>query len=167
MGLPVKTSAVSIVFIGAVCLAGLAGIRFIFDNPSVIGPFALMIGMTPFVVFFEYCPPVPSLYFFVGLGIAIGTLGLLLIWPPDPASKRVGVVSLFAGGYTMVFSVAICIIATIYYDVGMAGDRPPGWIAWVRAGASVGDVGFLVVCAGILLCAAMRFHEPDPFLQVS
>jgi len=165
MRLPEKRIAISIVFIGALCLAGLAGIRFIFVHPSLIGPFALMIGMTPLVVFFEYCPPVPSLFFFIGSGIAIGALALLLIWPPHPAARRTGIVSLYAGGCTVALSVSICVIATIYYNVGMAGDLPPGWIACVRAGAGVGDVGFLLVFAGFLLSKTMQFHGPDPLAR--
>jgi hypothetical protein len=155
--------AASTVFVGAVCLTGLAVIRYIFDNPDVIGPVALMIGMTPLIVFFEYSPPVPIFVFFIGAGAAIGAIGLLLAMPPHPATWRTAVVSLIAGVFAVVLSVIVCMAATIYYNVGFAGQPPAGWIAWVRVGAGVSDVGCLLVIAGLLLCGASFLHEYRQF----
>jgi hypothetical protein len=41
-------------FACGVIAGGLAAIHFIWMHPSVIGPFALPIGMTPLVLLFEY-----------------------------------------------------------------------------------------------------------------
>ena len=48
-----KLFLIALCFVGGLPLAGLAAIHFIWLNPILLGPFALMIGMIPLVLVFK------------------------------------------------------------------------------------------------------------------
>lgn len=138
----------TLIFVAGSLAVGLAAIHFVWRHPSVIGPFALPIGMTPLVLLFEYSLAVPGGWFFPGLALA-GVSWLVLRRSPPPAI--VGRAVLLGGLGLIGLSVVIFVLASARYNVGMAGDIPAGWIRWVRPGTQVGDVGLVLSVAGLVL----------------
>jgi hypothetical protein len=145
-----------IAFICGATLAGLAAIHFIWLHPAVIGPFALMIGMTPLVVLFAFSPEISAYWFLFGAVLA-GVSWLVLVWnPPRPmAAKFV----LRGGVLLVVIALFAFILASARYDVDTDGIAPTGWSALVRAGSVIGEVGLLLLASGLLIKATPTIHK--------
>ena len=79
-------------FVGCTTLAGLAAIHFIWQNPAVIGPFALMIGMTPLVLLFEYSLEIPGYWFPLAAVLAVVSWFALRRNPPTSMGIKIGLV---------------------------------------------------------------------------
>ena len=119
-------------------IAGLSAIHFISKNPAIIGPFALMIGMTPLVDIFIYSLPVPGYYFVVGLAAAL--MARILGRTVGPAawrwSKASGIYLAFTGSLLFALFIVILVGASAYYNIGFMdraksafrlGSLPTGW----------------------------------------
>jgi hypothetical protein len=139
-------------FACGVILAGLATIHFIWFHPAVIGPFALMIGMTPLVLLFEYSLKVPAYWIPLGTVLAGASWFLLLRNPPRPRAVKA---VLLGGGALIAFASIVIIIASAYYNVGMAGEVPTGWYSWIGPASRVGEVGLLLLATGLLIRATL------------
>jgi hypothetical protein len=150
---PIKQTLAVITFICGATLAGLAAIHCVWLNPAVIGPLALPIGMTPLVLLFEYSFEIPGYFFFVGAPLAIASWFVVRANPP---CFPVAVAVRFAGGVLVFVSIVVFVLASAYYNVGMAGDIPAGWSFWVRPGCRVGDVGLVLFSVGLPLGAATK-----------
>jgi hypothetical protein len=139
-----------VAFVCGVTLAGLVAIHFIWLHPAVIGPFALMIGMTPLVVLFAFSLAISAYWFLLGAVFA-GISWLVLVRnPPRPmAAKFV----LLSGGLLLVIALFVFIYASARYDVDMDGVAPTGWSALVRPGSVIGEVGLLLLASGLLIKA--------------
>lgn len=148
----------SVYLVGAV-VAGLAFIHFVWRNPIVLGPFALGIGMTPLVMLFEYSLEIPSQLFWPGAAIA-GAGWFVL--QPEPPSRRVLKVVTIVGGVGMGLAVLTFVAASTYYDAGgAAGPIPAGWLRWVRPGTQLGEVGAIVLAAGLFLQMTVNSQWDD------
>ncbi len=135
------------IFVCGATLAGLAAIHFIWLNPVVIGPFGLIIGMTPLVLLFEHSLEVPASWFPIGVLCSGASWLMLRRNPPRPVAAKV----VFIGGGALVgLAMLTFLVASVYYNVGMAGPVPAGWYAWVRPGAKLGEVGVLLLAIGFL-----------------
>jgi hypothetical protein len=140
-------------FIGGATLAGLAAIHFVWLNPAVIGPLALPIGMTPLVLLFQYSFEIPGFFFYLGAFLAIASWFLVRRNPPSfPFVAAV----LFGGGFFVFVCVVVFVLASAYYNVGMAGEIPAGWYLWVRPGCRAGGLGLVLFIVGLLLMATSR-----------
>ncbi len=143
-----KQSIYLLLYLASASLAGLAAIHFVWRNPAVIGPFSLMIGMTPLVLPFENSLSVPSYWSWLGSVIAgVSWLGLRKE-PPSP--KIIAAVTL-GGALITAFSALVFILISAYYDVGAAGPVPTGWYRWIQPGTKAGEVGLVVAAAGLVL----------------
>jgi hypothetical protein len=148
----------TIYLLGAV-VAGLAFIHFVWRNPIVLGPFALMIGMTPLVLLFEYSLEVPGYLFW--LGAAVAGAGWFVL-QPEPPSRRIIKMLILGGGLAMGLCVLTFILASMYYNAGgAAGPTPDGWVRWVRAGTRFGEVGAIVLTAGLFLRTTANWEWDD------
>jgi hypothetical protein len=146
--LTTKQSIYLLGYLGGSSLAGLAAIHFVWRNPEVIGPFSLMIGMTPLVLLFEYSLSIPSYWSWLGFIIAgVSWLGLRKV-PPSP--KIITAVTL-GGGLITALSFLVFILASVYYNVGAAGPVPSGWYRWVQTAVKTGEVGLVVATLGLVL----------------
>ena len=146
-------------YLAGAVVAGLAFIHFVWRNPEVLGPFALMIGMTPLVLFFEYSLEVPGYLFW--LGVVVAGAGWFVL-QPDPPSRRVLRRLMIGGGLAMGLCVLTFILASIYYNaVGAAGPTPDGWVRWVQAGTRLGEVGAIVLAAGLFLQKTVNSEWDD------
>jgi hypothetical protein len=141
-----------LIFVGGATLAGLAAINFAWRNPAIIGPFALPIGMTPLVLLFEYSFSIPGHCFFLGSAFA-GASWLMLRGSPIPDMVRHSV--LLVGMSLVGVSVLVFILASAYYNVGMAGEVPDGWYGWVRPGTQLGEIGLVLAAIGLLMKVAV------------
>jgi hypothetical protein len=129
-------------------LAGLAAIHFVWRNPEAIGPFSLMIGMTPLVLLFEYSLSVPGYWSWLGSVIAgVSWLGLR----KEPPSRKVIASVTIGGALLTALSALIFILASAYYNVGAAGPVTSGWYRWTLPGTKAGEVGLVVTAAGLVL----------------
>jgi hypothetical protein len=146
----VKQTLDLMIFVGSAALAGLAAIHFIWHNPAVIGPFALMIGMTPLVVLFEYSLEIPGFWFLVGAVLASVSWFPLRRNPPSPMAVKIVIL---VGGAQVATAISVFIFASAYYNVGMAGEIPPAWAGWVRPGSRIGAVGLVILASGLLMKA--------------
>jgi hypothetical protein len=140
-----------LIYLYGASLAGLAAIHFAWRNPSILGPFAMVIGMTPLVMLFEYSLELPGYWVWVGSVIAgVFLFGLR----KTPLPPRVTLSVILSGMLMAVLSVLVFIVASAYYDVGAAGPLPPEWLRWVQPGTKVGEVGLVLIAAGLLLWKA-------------
>src|SRR4051812_3062385 len=118
-GAAVTQGITLVIFVIGATLAGLAAIHLIWLHPAVIGPFALMIGMTPLVLLFEYSLEIPGYLFPLG-ALSAGVSWLLLRRnPPRPVAV---LAVLLSGGALTGYGVIVFILASAHYNVGMAGD---------------------------------------------
>jgi hypothetical protein len=140
-----------IAFICGATLAGLAAIHFVWLNRAVIGPFALPIGLMPLVLLFEHSFEIPGGFFLLGAVVAMTTWFLVRRNPPRfPVAGAV-----LISGATLIFvSLVVFVGASVYYNVGMAGEIPAGWHRWVRPGCRAGGFGLVLFLAGLLLLGA-------------
>ncbi len=145
-----------VAFVCGVTLAGLAAIHFIWLHPAVLGPFALMIGMTPLVVLFAFSLEISAYWFLFGAVLA-GVSWLVLVRnPPRPmAAKFV----LLGGGLLVVIALFVFILASARYDVDMDGIARTGWSALVRPASVIGEVGLLLLASGLLIKATPIIHK--------
>jgi len=141
-----------LIFVGGATLAGLAAINFAWRHPAVIGPFALPIGMTPLVLLFQYSFSVPGHYFILGSAFAVLSW---LVLRRHPLDAMVGRSVLLAGMSLAGVSVLVFIVASAYYNVGMAGEVPTGWYDWVRPGTRLGEIGLVLAVVGLLMKVAL------------
>jgi hypothetical protein len=133
-------------FVSGATLAGLAAIHYTWLHPAVIGPFALMIGMTPLVLMFEYSIYAPGYWFPVGAVVA----GASWLWMRrKPIRATVVIVVILSGGALMGYGLATFVLASAHYNVGMAGEIPPEWYSWVRPATKVGEVGLVLLSAAV------------------
>jgi hypothetical protein len=140
-------------FACGVIASGLAAIHFIWLHPSVIGPFALPIGMTPLVMLFEYSLEVPVVWVPVGTVLAVASWLVLLRNPPGPTEIKM---ILLGGGALVALAALIVFLASASYNVGMAGEIPAEWETWVRPASRIGEVGLLLLATGLLGRATLR-----------
>jgi hypothetical protein len=145
-----------VMLVCGVTMAGLAAIHFIWLHPAVIGPFALGIGMTPLVVLFAFSLELSAYWFLPGAVLAGVAFFVLARNPPRPVAAKF---VLFGGGLLVVIAVLVFIVASARYDVDMDGIAPTGWSALVRPGAVIGDVGLLLLAAGMLIWATPAIHK--------
>jgi hypothetical protein len=143
-----RQATCTLIFIASSTLAGLTAIHFIWLHPAVIGPFALPIGMTPMVLLFEYSFPVPGDYFAPVLVLAGASWLASWRYPPP---VLIGRIVLLCGLFLAGLSVTIFVLTSAYYNVGMAGEIPPGWYRLVRPGTRAGEVGLVLVIVGLIL----------------
>lgn len=147
----VNQAVAVIMFICGATLAGLAAIHFVWLNPAVIGPLALPIGMTPLVLLFEYSFEIAGRFFVPGAVVAMTTWLLLRRNPPRfPVARAV----LISGAALIFVSLVVFVGASVYYNVGMAGETPAGWHRWVRPGCRAGELGLVLFLVGLLLVGA-------------
>jgi hypothetical protein len=141
-----------LIFVSGASLAGLAAIHFVWRYPVIIRPLALPIGMTPLVLLFEYSLSIPGHDFFVGLAFA-GVSWFMLRGSPLPSVvwRSVQLVGMSMAGV----SVLVFILASAYYNVGMAGPVPSGWYGWVRPGTQFGEIGLVLVLVGAVMKVAL------------
>ena len=143
-----KQTICLLLYLSGAGLAGLAATHFVWRNPAVIGPFSLMIGMTPLVLLFEYSLGVPSYWSWLGSVIAgVSWLGLR----KEPPSPKVIAAVILGGALIAAFSALVFILASAYHNVGAAGPVPSGWYRWVQPGTKAGEVGLVVATAGLAL----------------
>jgi hypothetical protein len=151
-------AALIVLFVLGLSSALLAAIRFIWGHPAVIGPFALMIGMTPLESVFAYSLPVPGYVFVLGLGVGFGSWSLIRRWRPTP-SLRTLVRAVAATGACLcaTFVVALA-VAAAYYGAGvMGGDAPPpGYETWIRIGARTAEVGIVLLLVALAMKLTLR-----------
>ena len=148
-----------LIFVAGLTLTGLAAINFAWRNPAILGPLALPIGMTPLFLLFQFSIPIPGRDFFIGLAIAVATWMMLRSTSLPSWVRR----SLLLIGFAMVgMSALVFMVASAYYDVGMAGPpAPSGWNEWVDPGTKVGEVGLvLLVVAAIMKLAFRELRTP-------
>jgi hypothetical protein len=139
-------------FVSGAALAGLAAIHYTWLHLAVIGPFALMIGMTPLVLIFEYSIDIPGYWFPLGLVVA----AVSWLWMRrKPIRAPVAIVVILSGGVLMGFGLATFVLASAHYNVGMAEEISPGWYSWVRPATKVGEVGLLLLAAGAFAWAGV------------
>jgi hypothetical protein len=151
-GVVVRQGLCLVMLVCAATVAGLAAIHFIWLHPAIIGPFALMIGMTPLVVLFEFSLEISGYWFPLGAVLAGASWLALHRNPPGPMAAKV---ILVGGGVLVVTAVIVFILASAHYNVGMADEIPLGWYSWVRPGSRVGEVGLLVLAIGLLIRATL------------
>jgi hypothetical protein len=72
--------------------------------------------------------------------------------PPRPVAVRA---VLLGGGALVILAVIVCIGASAYYNVGMAGEIPAGRVSWMRPASRILTVGLLVLVTGLLSGAAL------------
>jgi hypothetical protein len=134
-------------------VAGFAAIHFVSANPVVIGPFALMIGMTPFVDIFTYSLPVPMHFFPLGLVVSLVTRFLCRTsgsgawrWPTTS-----GIYLALTGSLLFALFIVILVGASAYYNVGFMdrAETPLGWEICRRLGARVGETGIVLALVGV------------------
>lgn len=148
-----KQSIYLLMYLSSASLTGLAAIHFVWRNPAVIGPFSLVIGMTPLALLFEYSLSVPSYWSWLGPIIAGASwLGLR----KEPPSPKIITAVIFGGAFITVFSFLVFILASAYYNVGAAGPVPSGWYRWVQPSTKTGEVGLVVAVAGLVLRVAVN-----------
>jgi len=141
-----------VIFVCGVTLAGLAAIHFSWLHPVVLGPFALGIGMTPFVLVFEYSIDIPGYWFPVGTVVATAPW----FWLRRRRIRAlIAIVVILSGGVFMGYGLVNFVVASVHYNVGMAGEYPPGWNSWVPPATRVGEVGLVLLSAGVLAWATV------------
>ncbi len=133
-------------------VAGLSAVHFVWEHPAVIGPFALMIGMTPFVDVLASLP-VPRHFFAVGLVVALAAR--LLCRPSGSGEwrwpKASGIYLALAGSLLFALFLAILWGASVYYDVGMdQAETPLGWEICRRLASRIGEIGVVLALVGVL-----------------
>lgn len=153
-----KQNLAMVAFILGASLAGLAAIHYIWVHPAVIGPFALPIGMTPLVLLFQYSIEIPGYFCFLGAILAITSW--FMVQSNPPRYQDAAAVTITAGSLLVVSAVGF-IVASAYYNVGMAGEIPAGWVVWVRPACWGGDIGLLLLPIGLLLMLAAK-RDPRP-----
>ena len=133
--------------------SGLAAIHLIWRHPSIIGPFALPIGMTPLVMLFQYSLEAPAFLIPLGTILAVASWLLLSRNPPGPMA----ITMVILGGMVLVgLSAIVVMLASACYNVGMTGEVPSEWEAWARPASRIGDVGLLLLATGVLSRATLN-----------
>jgi hypothetical protein len=127
-------------------------VRFIWLHPVVLGAFALGIGMTPFVLVFEYSIDVPGYWFPVGTAVAAASW----LWLRRKRIRAmIAIVVILSGGVLTGYGLVNFVMASVHYNVGMAGEYPPEWYSWVPPATRVGEVGLVLLSAGVLAWATV------------
>ena len=141
-----------VILVCTATLAGLAAIHFVWLHPDIIGPFALMIGMTPLVVLFQFSLEISAYWFPLGAVLA-GASWLEL--HRNPLGPKAAKIILVGGGALVLASVTVFMLASAHYNVSMANEIPLGWYSWVRPSSRVGEVGLLILAVGLLIRATL------------
>jgi hypothetical protein len=152
----IKQGFTLVAFVCGVILAGLAAIHFIWLHPAVIGPFALMIGMTPLVVLFAFSLEISAYWFLLGTLLAVISGWVLARNPPRPMAARIVIL---CGGLLVGIALFVFTVASARYDVDMDGIAPTGWSDSVHPGSEIGEVGLLLLASGFLMKKAPNIHK--------
>lgn len=143
-------TALGLIFVAGVTLAGLSAFRIAWEHPAVLGPLGLMIGMTPAILLFEYSLPIPA--YGLALGAATSLVsGFLFSRQPSPTSGRSARAVLVVGGALVALGVLAFVGASAAYNVGMGAEPPQGWYAWVVRAVPLADIGMMLMVSGVIL----------------
>jgi hypothetical protein len=151
-------AALTVLFILGLSSALFAAIRFISGHPAVIGPFALIIGMTPLESVFAYSLPVPGYVFVLGLGVGFAAWTLIFRWRPTPSLRTLFRAVTATGICLCATFVVVLPVASVYYGAGfMGGDAPPpGYETWIRIGARTAEVGIVLLLVALTMKLSLR-----------
>jgi hypothetical protein len=63
---------------------------------------------------------------------------------------------MLAGTAVIGLAAIVVLVASAWYNVGMAGEAPSTWESWARPASRIGDVGLLLLATGVLCKATLN-----------